>query len=62
MTAYAAIENPTDWNLKKNAWRNWRLRKRQNHVTIKNCRSLPPHTDINDATQQDGNPHTAIQQ
>jgi len=54
MTAYAAIQNPTDWNS---------TRERQNHVTITNCRSLPPHTDIlNDGIQQDGRHHTAIQQ
>jgi len=38
-------------------------KEKVNYVTIKNCRSLPPHTDIlNDVTQQDGRPHTAIQQ
>ena len=63
MTTYAAIQNPTDWNLKKcmNEWR----RERRNHVTITNGRSLhvPPNTDIlNDVIQQDGRPHTAIQQ
>jgi len=63
MTAYAAIQNPTDWNLKQKSWRKWRTRERQNHVTITNCRSLLPHTDIlNDVRQQDGRPHTAIQQ
>jgi len=62
MTANAAIQNPTDWIFKTNALRNWRAKKRQNHVTITNCRSLPPHTDIlNYVTQQDGRPLTAIQ-
>ena len=44
--------------IKKNAWRHWRTRERQNHVTIiTNCRSLPPHTDIlHDVIQQDGRP------
>jgi len=45
------------WLFEKNAWRNWRTRERQNHVTITNCRSLLPHTDIlNDVIQQDGRP------
>ena len=62
MTAYAAIQNPTDWNLKKRHVGIGEQGK-VNHETITNCRSLPPHTDIlNDVTQQDGRLHTAIQQ
>jgi len=62
MTTYAAIQNPTDWNLKKKCMNEWR-RERRNHVTITNGRSLPPYTDIlNDVIQQDGRPHSTIQQ
>ena len=61
MTAYAAIQNPTDWNFKK-MHVGIREQGKVNHDTITNCRSLPLHTDIlNDVTQQDGRPHT-IQQ
>jgi len=56
MTAYAAIQNPTDWNI-KTIMEKLENKGRQTHVTITNCRSLLPHTDIlNDVIQQDGRP------
>jgi len=51
MTAYAAIQNPTDWNFKKCMEELENKGKAKSHGNNK-LQNLPPHTDIlNDVIQ-----------